>query len=291
MELTTTYKRIFLFVLLLSVVLVARAQQLHVVVGSTRTVSVDNPVTENVYKWQLFNTSDVLIPFSKDANKYIVSDGGNLDYIGGVDPSKVDDRLLNTLLISWNKLGEYILTMTETSIEGCSFTNKYNVKVERTPLSAGFVPAEMKQYDIINSKASLPNKREIEIPLKLTNKEAGNGILWADDYYSKHDASDSYIVTFKYKVYTSLAVVPLEKEFTVKLKNGEYPRYSCVIDYARDFGSELDETTNASDYYFTFEIYKVVDKYGADVDISLTDKIFTYGIYRKTTVTKINRNN
>lgn len=291
MELTTTYKRIFLFVLLLSVVLVARAQQLHVVVGSTRTVSVNNPVTENVYKWQLFNTSNVLIPFSKDINKYIVADGGTIDYIGGVDPSNTDNRLLNTLLFSWNKLGDYILTMTETSVEGCSFTNEYNIKVENTPLSASIISSKMKQYDIINSKASLPNKREIEIPIRFDNKEEGKGVVWADEYYSKHNDSDAYIVTFKYKVYTSLAVVPVEKEFTVKLKNGEIPKYSCINDYRRDFGNELDESNNANDYYFAFEIFKVVDKYGADVEISLTDKVFTYGIYKKTEVTKINHNN
>lgn len=278
MELTTTYKKVLVVMILLLAGFMSQAQHI-VVVGSTRTFRVAQSAG-HVYQWEVvYNGIAQKIKRNTDGS-YTIGEG-TTTIVGGLDPSNDDFKKFFKISLKCPMIaGDYTLRMTEANASGCYRENLIPVKIVDSPLR--FRLDKHKQYEVVNPYDGI-DRRNIMIPITFTDNVNST---WSNIYYEKHNAGQ-YTVTIQYSFYKEdgvKGIYTIEKE----VNNTADILYSCKDDFKKNFNRELIESeSDNSDRYFEFEIVAVKDRYGADVRV-VGDKKFVLGIYKKAHITKIN---
>jgi len=269
MELTTTYRKVLVMLVLLFAGWASCAQT-NVVVGSTRTFKV--PVHENGHKfeWRVYDATDTnrTTPLKlKNDNGVITIDGTtSIDFI-------TTDNFSLTCSIE----GDYIIEMTEFNRAQCTRDAEFNLKVNPIPLQIDFVEGEY--YEVVNE-----TREGFDIPFEITTDE---DIEWKNKYLEK--VLDKGVdVSLRYTYYSEEGK---KKENTViarvDVKRDVNNKTFFDFKYDIDFITAWRES-NDSDHYFEFEISEVKDSYGALIKQGVKPNKYIFGAYKKPGVTKIN---
>lgn len=282
---TGTYKKVLTMIILLLVGLISEAQQHTVVVGSVRTFRV--PATANhVYQWEVLDDGNNTLLINGASGVYSVGGLGS-EKVGGIDPSNDNYKAFDNINFTWSKKGDYTLRMTEANASGCTNVSFIKVKVVDNLINCSITSSE--EYDTAQTFTGI-DARIISVPIKFLMTDSNDD--WQKDYFKRHDGTDPlfdcFVVSLKYAYYVEGGIVEY-KTMEMKLSNSQLALYKCKEDFSAHFGKDFLETEDINeDRYFEFEIVGVRDKYGGEVNVDINNNKFTFGIYKKTSITKIN---
>ena len=266
MELTTTYKRVFVILVLLLAGWCANAQQ-YVVVNSVRAFKVPrNTIQNHSYKWEVYKGTDMKpdnrVKLKEIAGEFVVGNTGIESFISS-EPK-----------IRWSKnfvkAGDiFTVMLTEINdVSGCNTVVSTQINIVETASSVDFIKPN-ENYKVVDI-----TRNKIVVPFEFT--------IDGTEQWKQLMLTKSYERKFKVKFTVTYYSESGSKEIVIDKELD-----SNLFEFQYDIDNPPFRENNLSDHYFEFKIKSVKDAYDADVKFP-TDAVYIFGAYKKPAITRVN---